>query len=283
MHTFRPSLPAALLVSFFLLAACGDRDPAPSATPSAPQAATAEPKTMIGRAAKKGIDQAREKLRTENISITNGFDVRGSQRGISIGSNDDNASGKPGAELTPSGDLLIEGRKVSVDASQQALLKRYRGQIEQVAFAGMDIGVQGADLAGKAMSEAFAGLLGGDTQQLERRMEAEGQRIEASARKLCEQLPALYDTQQALAASLPEFKPYATMEQKDIDECFEDKDPRGPATRAQVRDEIRQEIRNGIRETVQSAARGEGFAADNTQADAAADAEAASVEDSATR
>ena len=37
--------------------------------------------------------------------------------------------------------------------------------------------------------------------------------------KLCKQLPGMLASQQALAASLPAFKPYARMTQADIDDC----------------------------------------------------------------
>ncbi|NLB58745.1 MAG: hypothetical protein GX805_09845, partial [Gammaproteobacteria bacterium] len=42
--------------------------------------------------------------------------------------------------------------------------------------------------------------------------------------KLCALLPGLYDSQQALAAELTEFVPYATMTREDIDECGKDSD-----------------------------------------------------------
>jgi hypothetical protein len=35
-------------------------------------------------------------------------------------------------------------------------------------------------------------------------------------------MPAMLASQQALAASLPAFKPYATMDQSDVDDCGKD-------------------------------------------------------------
>ena len=63
----------------------------------------------------------------------------------------------------------------------------------------------------------------------EQRMEAQGEKIEAEAMKLCVQLPPLLASQQALAASLPEFKPYARMTQDDIDDCGKDVKGKGVA------------------------------------------------------
>ena len=44
-------------------------------------------------------------------------------------------------------------------------------------------------------------------------------KIEAQAKALYGQLPLLMASQEKLAASLPEFKPYASMTAEDIDDC----------------------------------------------------------------
>lgn len=245
------------------LSACGDRN-APATTQD-PQAATKEePTSFIGRAAKKGLDEAREKLRSENISIS---DVHIGAGDISIGDgNSSSGNAKPKAEITPQGDLLIEGAKVQANAEQQALLKQYRGQIENVAMIGMDIGEQSADIAGKALTEAFTGIFSGKTDQIEQKVEAEAEKIKVSAVKLCDQLPAMLATQQALAASMPEFKPYATMEQSDIDDCYNDEDLAEVRAKTQheVRDNIRGGVRSGIRGGIQSVAQAVGIARSGT-------------------
>jgi len=53
-------------------------------------------------------------------------------------------------------------------------------------------------------------------------MEAEGAKMEAEAQKMCTHMPALLASQQALAAALPEFAPYATMDASDVDDCGKD-------------------------------------------------------------
>ena len=59
--------------------------------------------------------------------------------------------------------------------------------------------------------------------QIEQRVNAEAKKLEERAAQICDQLPALLATQQQLAAAIPEFKPYATMDQSDIDECRDNK------------------------------------------------------------
>ena len=88
-----------------------------------------------------------------------------------------------------------------------------------IAEAGIDIGVQGANLGAQAAGEAIKGIFSGNSEQIEARINAEADKIKASAAKICDQLPALMATQQQLAAAVPEFKPYAKMDQSDIDDC----------------------------------------------------------------
>ena len=99
-----------------------------------------------------------------------------------------------------------------------------RGQVIGIAEAGMAIGAQGANIAGHALSGAVGAIFGGKDgeQEFEKKIEAEAAKIEAEAMKICTRLPGLMAGQQALAAALPEFKPYARMTQEDIDDCGKD-------------------------------------------------------------
>lgn len=162
---------------------------------------------------------ARKKLREENLSINgdHGVIVNGKR----ISSTDKSL---PKAEISPKGDLLINGKPVDITAAQRQQLLDYRSQIIGIAEAGMAIGSQGAGLAGKAMSGVMDVIFGGEKaqQDFEAKIEAEGKKIEAEAAKLCTRLPALLASQQTLASALPAFKPYATMTQADIDDCSKD-------------------------------------------------------------
>ena len=266
-----------------LLGACAERDAGQGragggASPGT--TASAQPSTALGRSVSKAMDEARAELKAGNIEL-NHFDVSRRQGGVTITTGDADDDGRPRAELTPGGELLIEGRKVQASPEQHALLRRYRTQVEAVAMAGMDIGVAGADLGMKAAGEALASVFTGNTDQVEKRVEAEAARIEAAALKLCDHLPPLLDTQQKLVAAMPEFRPYADLDQSDIDDCRKD----GSTTAHEVRDDVRSGIRQGIREGIRGAAQAvAGDGEDRIDADAtdtAAEAEAASA--SATR
>lgn len=246
----------ALLFSGLTLAACSQ--PAPPAPP----AASSADKGLIGRHVEKAIAEARAELRKQNIDVS-GVDIN--INGKKIARSDANL---PKAEITPQGDLLIDGQAVTIDAEQRKQLLTYRDQIIGIAEAGMAIGAQGADLAGKALSGAVGAIFGGKDgeKELEQKMEAEGRKIEAEAVKLCAYMPAMLASQQSLAASLPAFKPYATMTQEDIDDCGKDGKGHGVAVtdaeRDQIRDDIRNNIREGIRGSVQAATTGTAEAKD---------------------
>ena len=61
------------------------------------------------------------------------------------------------------------------------------------------------------------------TGSLERRVEASVKRdIETAVLQICRQLPQLRDSQQALATSVPEFRPYATLDDDDVEDCESD-------------------------------------------------------------
>ena len=127
--------------------------------------------------------------------------------------------GLPNAEITATGDLEIGGKAITVNASQRALLKSYHQEMNAMTADGIAIGKQGAALAGKAVTEAIKGAISGNADDVESKVEAEAKKIEQQAMQLCKRLATVKASQDALAASLPEFKPYATMEQSDVDGC----------------------------------------------------------------
>lgn len=205
-----------LSLSLPLLGGCNPTSQSSATQPAAqPAASTSQPQTALGRIVDKGVSQARVELENGNLDINNGPVIRigHDQRSVTHRSN------LPKAQITPQGDLLIEDKAVAVTPDQRALLLDYRKQVIGIAEAGMSIGVQGADLAGKAVTEVLGIVFSGKGDQFGQRMDAEGKKLEAQARQLCMQLGPMRATQQQLATSLPAFRPYATMTQADIDDC----------------------------------------------------------------
>jgi hypothetical protein len=122
--------PALLVFSSLGLAACGGSDPAAD-----------DAQTGWGGIAEKARDGIREEMATKNLDIGQGSDSL------------------PRAELSPEGDLLIDGKAISLTAAQRKLLLDYRGQLAGVAEAGAEVGIQGAAIATAAMKEAAKAAL----------------------------------------------------------------------------------------------------------------------------
>ena len=221
------SLRIVVAAASLSLLACS-QPPAPPAPPSppAPPTAGSADKGFIGRQVDRAMAEARKELREGNLSINGDIDIN--INGKQFGKSD---SRLPKAEISPQGDLLIEGKKVETSAAQRQQLLAYRNQVLGIAEAGMAIGSQGAAIAGKAVSGALGAIFSSERgrKDFEQRMEAEGKKIEAEAMKLCKLMPSLLAGQQALAGSLPAFKPYATMTQADIDDCGKDAKGKGVA------------------------------------------------------
>ena len=161
--------------------------------------------------------QARAELETENLSLD----------GLNFGEERDEAARRrnlPKGEITPRGDLLIAGKAVALDAGQRRQVLDYRKQVIDVARTGIDAGERAAMLAIEATDVSLFRLIaGGLTGSLERRVEATVQReIQPMVLQICHRLPQLRDSQQALAASVPEFRPYATLDSDDAENCERD-------------------------------------------------------------
>lgn len=203
MSTPRFSAFPALLASLLLAACSQPQSTSPDASTPDGSPSTGSIEATIDGAVGKAIAEARHTIDEGNIQVSHDDkDIK--------------------AEITPAGDLLIDGQAVELTGEQRALLLQHRRQIATIAEAGMQIGLEGAGLAKTAVKEAVMGIFAGDPDSVEVRVEAEASKIRASVRELCAHLPALMASQQAVAAALPAFRPYATMTQDEIDECGSD-------------------------------------------------------------
>lgn len=137
---------------------------------------------------------------------------------IHLGDDDAHAN-LPKAELTPQGDLLIGGKAVPLTPEQKALSLAYRQQLMAIAQQGLEVGKQGARLGVRAASEALSGVLNGDADKVGAQVEAQAEQIKQEALKICDSLGTAKTAQDAFAAAVPQFKPYATLGQTDIDDC----------------------------------------------------------------
>ncbi|WP_411831930.1 hypothetical protein [Pseudoxanthomonas mexicana] len=165
------------------------------------------------REVREELAKARAELETGNLDVGN--NLRFGKSG------DTDRKALPKAEITPRGDFLIDGKAVAIDASQRSELLAYRGQVIDIARAGIDIGERSAQIALDAVDRGLFGLIfSAMSGSLERRLEKQIKTtIEPGVLEICRSLPGLLASQQRLADSLPPFRPYATLEADDVEDC----------------------------------------------------------------
>lgn len=176
------------------------------------------------------LDQARREVRTDMAQAREELEHGNLALGDSLQFGKDGKreaaerKSLPKGEITPRGDLLIEGKAVAIDAAQRKQLLDYRAQVIDMARTGIDAGERAAMLAIDATNVSlFHLIVGGMTGSLERKVEAGVKReIHPMVLQICRRLPQLRDSQQALAASLAAFRPYATLDEDDIANCESD-------------------------------------------------------------
>lgn len=163
------------------------------------------------------LAKARLELATGNLRIDNSLHF-----GADEVASDDAGRRLAQAEITPQGDLLIEGKPQAIDAYQRQQLLAYRGQVVEIAIAGMEIGQRTAEAAlDEVEDSSWVGLMfNAVSGRLESRIKrVVRQQVEPAVRGICQQLPTVMTSQQQLASSLPQFRPYATLEADDIQDC----------------------------------------------------------------
>ncbi|WP_109127046.1 hypothetical protein [Dyella sp. C11] len=216
-HVIASSLIAMTLL--LPLAACSqsDQDSKSGLAQAAKEVDQQMSPSMIGAEIQKGIDQAKQELATKDIDVSN----------VHIGEHID-TSKAPKAVITPQGNLVIAGTPVDASPEQHAMLLDYRQQVIGIAEDGMDIGASSANMGVGIAKQAIVGALSGKSdKEIEDSIKPQTDRIEAAAMKLCSRMPGLMAAQQKLAAALPAFQPYATMTQKDVDDCGKHTDKNG--------------------------------------------------------
>lgn len=164
-------------------------------------------------------DMARERAELENGNLTLdglhfGKDRKSSRHEVD----------RPAGEITPSGDFLVDGKPVATSDAQRAQLLAYRSQVIGLAKLGLDAGERAAMLAIDAtevgMIRLFFSAMSGS---LERKVkDTVAREIKPAVLQICRSLPGLRESQQQLAQSLPEFRPYATLEERDVADCERD-------------------------------------------------------------
>jgi hypothetical protein len=125
-----------------------------------------------------------------------------------IAGNGDLVISRDGDELVRMTDepgLLIEQTRYALTDEQRAAVVEYRAAHADIVAEAKLIGLAGAKLGGKAAYTVLVGLLTGNADQAEAKIEAEAAELEARADSLCTFVERLRASHESLSASIPEF------------------------------------------------------------------------------
>lgn len=129
------------------------------------------------------------------------------------------APGNPDASIAADGALRIGEAAIATTPEQRVQLARYYAEAAALRDDGIATGKAGLAVAGHAIGSVISGLVSGNPDRIDREVDAKARTVEASAHKLCADLAQLRSTQDAIAAQLPAFRPYARINAGDAERC----------------------------------------------------------------
>lgn len=125
----------------------------------------------------------------------------------------------PDAIVSAAGTLSIDGKDVQTTPAQQDLLKRYFASVAALRADAIATGMAGVATAGTAIRSVVSGLANGTPDQIGPAVEARAATVEAQAAKVCNDLADVRSTQEAVAAQLAAFRPYALIDAQQVNDC----------------------------------------------------------------
>ncbi len=137
-------------------------------------------------------------------------------------------SGRDGtaARVAADGRLRIGAAEVSLSDGQRAQFVAYYGAARAVyrhaASTGMAGALLGVTAATGVATGVATGIAKGDLSDLNAKIEAQADEVKREALKICDSLGELRSVQDALAAELPAFTPYAVVSVRETRDCGKD-------------------------------------------------------------
>lgn len=131
------------------------------------------------------------------------------------------ARGRPDAAVGARGDFSIDGAAVAVTDAQRQAASAYHQAMLAYGDAALDVAEKEAwPLARRTTVRALIGVFTGTSARAERSIEKDSARLERKVTRLCPQVRAAWSAQQSLAGMLPAFRPYAGLEEKEVEPCL---------------------------------------------------------------
>lgn len=131
------------------------------------------------------------------------------------------AEGRPDATIDARGGFAIDNAVVVVTDGQRQAGSAYHEAMLAYGDAALDIAEKEAwPLARRSTMRALFGAFTGTSERAERKIEEDSAQLERKVTRLCPQLRAAWSAQQALADVLPQFRPYAGLDRKEVEPCL---------------------------------------------------------------
>jgi hypothetical protein len=127
------------------------------------------------------------------------------------------------ASVAEDGSLHIGEKSIDIPDAGRAALVRFHHSARNVENEGVGLGLAGVDIALGAVGSALHGVFGGDTKKSEQDLEHRGDAMNVRVKRLCGYLSEMRSAQQDAVAAIPQFKPYAVVNEKDVRDCGVDK------------------------------------------------------------
>ena len=131
----------------------------------------------------------------------------------------------PAATIDSSGNFAVDDKPIIVTPADRSLLQQYYAAATAVHDHGIETGKAGAGIAGAAIKGAVSGIAGEDGHASEHQVQAQTDKVNQAAMKICDDLAHIRVAQDQLTTQLPAFKPYRALITADsVDECRKDND-----------------------------------------------------------
>lgn len=138
------------------------------------------------------------------------------------------AGGTPDrAVVSPDGRLTIGDRLIDTDSAGQAALKAYDAAAVAMKGHAIAIGRTGAAFGVDVLRDVARGFFDPHRmKQVGEHARAGADGLRAILRDLCTRMDTLHTAQQAAAAAVPAFRPYAVLDPEQVRDCYEEIDER---------------------------------------------------------
>jgi hypothetical protein len=130
------------------------------------------------------------------------------------------------ATVGPDGSLRIGGEPVEIRPEGRTALRDYDTAAVAFKTHAIAIGRTGAAFGVDVLEDVVRGLFEGDIDAVGDRARDGARDLVANVRDLCQRLDAVHRAQQAAAAEVPAFLPYAVLDAGQVRACFEEADAR---------------------------------------------------------